>query len=79
MESKKKIDESWKVPAYSSGLLGLCGKSKGSASRLCYHLYSRAETLREALELWATVKDIRHDYRRAFIKFPSHESDLSPL
>ena len=51
-------------------------KSKGSASRLRYHRYSRAETLREALELGATVQDIKHDYRRGFIKFPSHESDL---
>ena len=51
-------------------------KSKGSASRLRYHRYSRAETLREALELGATEQDIKHDYRRGFIKFPSHESDL---
>ena len=51
-------------------------KSKGSASRLRYHRYSRATTLREALELGATTKDIQHDYRRGFIKFPSHESDL---
>ena len=32
--------------------------------------------MREALELGATTKDIQHDYRRGFIKFPSHESDL---
>ena len=51
-------------------------KSKGSASRRRYHRYSRATTLREALELGATTKDIQHDYRRGFIKFPSHESDL---
>ena len=51
-------------------------KSHGSASRLRYHRYSRASTLREALELGATTKDIQHDYRRGFIKFPSHESDL---
>ena len=51
-------------------------KSKGSASRLRYHRYSRATTLLEALELGATTKDIQHDYRRGFIKFPSHESDL---
>ena len=51
-------------------------KSHGSASRLRYHRYSRASTLREALELGATTKYIQHDYRRGFIKFPSHESDL---
>ena len=51
-------------------------KSKGSASRLRYHRYSRATTLLEALELGATTKDIQHDYRRGFIKFPSHEYDL---
>jgi hypothetical protein len=51
-------------------------KSKGSASRLRYHRYSRATNLREALELGATTRDIQHDYRRGFIKFPSHESDL---
>ena len=51
-------------------------KSKGSASRLRYHRYWRAETLREVLELGATEQDIKHDYRRGFIKFPSHESDL---
>ena len=33
-------------------------KSVGSASRLRYHRYSRAETFREALELGATVKDM---------------------
>ena len=51
-------------------------KSKGSASRLRYHRYSRAETLLEALELGATEQDIKHDYSRGFIKFPTHESDL---
>ena len=42
-------------------------KSKGSASRRRYPRYSRATTLREALELGATTKDIQHDYRRGFI------------
>ena len=51
-------------------------KSKGLASRLRYHHYSRAGTLREALEHGATEQDIKHDYRRGFIKFPSHKSDL---
>ena len=50
-------------------------KSKGSASRLRYHRYSRATPLLEALELRATTKDIQHNYRRGFIKFPFHESD----
>ena len=44
--------------------------------RLRYHRNSRATTLLEALELEATTKDIQLDYRRGFIKFPSHESDL---
>ena len=51
-------------------------KSKGSASRLRYHRYSRAGALREALELGATEQDIKHDYRRGSIKFPSRDSDL---
>ena len=36
----------------------------------------RGASAQEALELGATTKDIQHDYRRGFIKFPSHESDL---
>ena len=51
-------------------------KSKGSASRLPYRRVSRAGALREALKFGVTVKDIRHDYRRGFIKFPPHEPDL---
>jgi len=38
--------------------------------------YSPATTLREAVELGASMDDIRWDYRRAFIRFPKHESDL---
>ena len=51
-------------------------KSKGPASRLRYFRNSRAETLREAQELGATEQGIKNDYRRGFIKFPSHEADL---
>ena len=43
-----------------------------------YHgaFFLRGASAQEALELGATTKDIQHDYRRGFIKFPSHESDL---
>ena len=42
-----------------------------------YHgAFLRGASAQEALELGATTKDIQHDYRRGFIKFPSHESDL---
>ena len=42
-----------------------------------YHgAFLRGASAQEALELGATTKDIHHDYRRGFIKFPSHESDL---
>lgn len=51
-------------------------KSKGYASRLRYHRYSRAGALREVLDLGATEQDFEQDYRRGFIKFPSHEPDL---
>ena len=50
-------------------------KSKGSASRLRYHRYSCAETFREAIKFGAAKQGIKHDYRRGFIKFPSHEPD----
>ena len=41
-----------------------------------YHgAFLRGASAQEALELGATTKDIQHDYRRGFIKFPSHEFD----
>ena len=46
-------------------------------TRPMYHgALLRGASAQEALELEATTKDIQHDYRRGFIKFPSHESDL---
>jgi hypothetical protein len=50
-------------------------KRRGTSSYRNYHKYSKAETLREALELGASSADIRWDYSRAFIRFPKHESD----
>ena len=40
-----------------------------------YDKYSKATTLRGALELGASQGDLLWDYRRAFIRFPKHESD----
>jgi hypothetical protein len=51
-------------------------KRKGTPSFRRYLKYSQAKTLRQALELGASLDDIRWDYRRAFIRFPTHESDL---
>jgi len=51
-------------------------KRMGGMSRLRYFKYSKASTIREALELGASRGDIVHDYRRGFIRFPKHESDL---
>jgi hypothetical protein len=51
-------------------------KRRGTPSFLRYLKYSPATTLREAVELGASMDDIRWDYRRAFIRFPKHESDL---
>lgn len=50
-------------------------KGKGESYRR-YHKYSPATTIRQAIELGATREDIKWDYRRAFIKFPKHESPL---
>jgi hypothetical protein len=51
-------------------------KQKGSACRRRYLRYMSATTLTEALELGSTRDDLRHDYRRGYIRFPKHESDL---
>jgi len=51
-------------------------KRRGTPSFIRYLKYSPATTLREAMELGASMDDIRWDYRRAFIRFPKHESDL---
>ena len=51
-------------------------KRKGTPSFRRYLKYSPATSLRQALELGASMDDIRWDYRRAFMKFPKHESDL---
>lgn len=50
-------------------------KRRGTHSHRSYEKYSKAETIREALELGASTADIRWDYSRAFIRFPKHESD----
>ena len=50
-------------------------KGKGASYRR-YDMYSPATTIRQAIELGATRDDIKWDYRRAFIKFPKHESPL---
>jgi hypothetical protein len=49
-------------------------KQSGSAWR--YLRYMFATTLTESLELGSTRDDLRHDYRRGFIRFSKHESDL---
>ena len=51
-------------------------KRRSTTSFRRYLKYSPATTLREALELGASMDDIRWDYRRGFIRFPKHESDL---
>lgn len=51
-------------------------KRKGTTSHRRYMKYSTAKTLRQALSLGASLDDLKWDYRRAYIKFPTHESDL---
>ena len=51
-------------------------KRKGTTSHRRYMKYSAAKTLRQALSLGASLDDLKWDYRRAYIKFPTHESDL---
>ena len=41
-----------------------------------YARYMHASTIREALELGSSRKDISFDYQRGFIKFPQHEPQL---
>ena len=51
-------------------------KQKGKPPYRRYQQYSPATTLRQVLELDASNDDIRWDFRRGYIRFPKHESDL---
>ena len=53
-----------------------CPKKRLTPSRDRYLMYMQATTLREALSLGALMNDIKWDYARGFIKFPTHESVL---
>ena len=51
-------------------------KLRKGASFRRYQRYMLADTIRGAFELGATRADLRHDFARAFIKFPRHEPQL---
>ena len=54
-----------------------CPKALGSLAGRRYRRYMYATSYRQALELGATVDDIKWDYRHGFISFPKHEPQLT--